>query len=156
AVGGVGLLTVSGLYLTQLHLGSVEQLLSTSYGRTLLAKLAVVALMAGLGGYHQFIAHPRIVASLDQSDDRQDLVSQRFKRTLRIEAALGLLALLLASSLGTSSQPSGAPAAAAATFRQARVVDDAQLAIEIWPVRSGPNTIRLIVTGRDGYVLTTA
>jgi Copper resistance protein D len=120
AVGAVVLLTVSGLYLTQLHLGSVDQLLSTPYGRTLLAKLTVMALMVGLGGYHQFIVHPRMVASLDQSDGRRDLVCQRFKRTLRIEAALGLLALLFASSLGTTSPPSGAPAAVIAAFRQAR------------------------------------
>jgi copper transport protein len=147
---------VSGLYLTQLHLSSVDQLLSTPYGRTLLAKLAVVALMLALGGYHQFIVHPRMVASLDQSDGRRHLVCQRFKRTLRIEAVLGLLALLLASSLGTTSPPSGVPAAAAATFRQVRVVDDAQLAIEVWPLRPGPNTIRLTVTGRDGHALTDA
>jgi copper transport protein len=156
AVGAVGLLTVSGLYLTQLHLGSADQLLSTPYGRTLLAKLAVVALMVGLGGYHQFIVHRRIVASLDQLDGRRDIVWQRFKRTLRIEAVLGLLALLLASSLGTTSPPSGAPAAAAAAFRQARAVDDAHLAIEVWPLRPGPNTVRLTVTGHDGHVLTDA
>jgi copper transport protein len=52
AVGAVGLLTVSGLYLTQLHLDSVDQLLSTPYGRTLLAKLGLVALMVGLCGYY--------------------------------------------------------------------------------------------------------
>ena len=67
AVGAVGLLTVSGLYLTQLHLGSLDHLLSTLYGRILLAKLCVVGLMVALGGYHQFIVHPRILASLDLS-----------------------------------------------------------------------------------------
>jgi putative copper export protein len=156
AVGAVGLLTVSGLYLAQLHLGSVEQLLSTPYGRTLLAKLAVVALMLGLGGYHQFIAHPRLVASLDRSDGRRQLVCQGFKRTLRIEAALGLLALLLASSLGTTSPPSDVPAAAGATFRQAHTADDAQLVVEVWPLRPGPNTVRVAVTDRHGHALTDA
>jgi copper transport protein len=156
AVGAVGLLTVSGLYLTQLHLSSAEQLLSTPYGRTLLAKLAVVALMLSLGGYHQFIVQPRVVASLDRSAGRRDRVWQSFKRTLRIEAGLGLLALLLASSLGTTSPPSGAPAAAAAAFRQARAVDDAHLAIEVWPLRPGPNTVRLTATGHDGHPLTDA
>jgi copper transport protein len=153
AVGAVGLLTVSGLYLAKLHLGSVEQLLSTPYGRTLLAKLTVVALMLGLGGYHQFIVHRRIVGSLDQPDGGRDHVSQGFKRTLRIEAALGLLALLLASSLGTTFPPSGVPAADVPTFRQARTVDDAQLVIAVWPLRPGPNTIRLTVSDRDGHAL---
>jgi copper transport protein len=156
AVGGVGLLTVSGLYLTQLHLGSVEQLLSTPYGQTLLAKLAVVALMLGLGGYHQFIVHPRIVASLAQSEDWRHLVCQDFKRTLRIEAALGLLALLLASSLGTTSPPSGVLTADVPTFRQVNAVDDAQLVIAVWPLRPGRNIVRLTVTDRDGRALADA
>jgi copper transport protein len=156
AVVAVGLLTGSGLYLAQLHLDSVEQLLSTPYGRTLLAKLAVVALMFGLGGYHQFIVHRRIVASLDQSDGGRNPVSQSFKRTLRIEAALGLLALLIASSLGTTSLPSDVPIADVPTFRQARTVGDTQLVIAVWPLRPGPNTVRLTVSDRDGRALTDA
>jgi copper transport protein len=127
AVGAVGLLAVSGLYLTQLHLGSIDQLIATPYGRTLLAKLGVMALMVGLGGYHQCIVQRRILAGLAQSGGSTDLVSQRFKRTLRIEAVLGVLALLLAAFL-----------------------------IEIRPLQPGPNTLRLSVTDRAGHALTDA
>jgi copper transport protein len=156
AVGAVGLLTVSGLYLTQLHLGSLDHLLSTLYGRILLAKLCVVGLMVGLGGYHQFIVHPRILASLDLSGRSASPHSQWFRQTLRIEALLGLLALLLASFLGTTSPPSSPPPHVDETFRQARAVDNAQLVIEVSPLRPGPNEIRLTVTGRDGEPLTDA
>ena len=154
AVGAVGLLTMSGLYLTQLHLGALDQLLSTPYGRILLAKLCVVGLMVALGGYHQFIVHPRILASLDRSGGSAGLNGQRFRHTLRIEALLGVLALLLAAFLGTTSPPSTPLPHVDETFRQARAVDDAQLAIEIKPLRPGPNEIRLTVTGRDGQPLT--
>jgi copper transport protein len=156
AVGAVGLLTVSGLYLTQLHLGSADQLISTPYGRTLLAKLGVVAFMVGLGGYHQFIMHRRILASLDQPGGSSGLVSQRFKRTLRIEAALGVLALLLATFLGTTSPPSDISSAVTETFQRVQNVADAQVMIEVWPLRPGPNTIRLSVTDRAGHALTDA
>ncbi len=155
AVGAVGLLTMSGLYLTQLHLGSLDQLLSTSYGRILLAKLGVVGLMVALGGYHQFIVHPHIT-SLDVSGPHANPVSQRFKQTLRIEALLGLLALLLAAFLGTTSPPAPPLPHVDETFRQVHAVDDAQLVIEVNPLRSGPNEIRLTVTDRDGQPLTDA
>lgn len=153
AVGAVGLLTISGLYLAQLHLGSLAQLLSTPYGRILLAKLGVVALMVALGGYHQFVVHPRIVASLKASDPSADRSSRQFKYTLRLEAILALSALLLAAFLGTTSPPSGTPSHVAETFRQVRAVGDAQLTVEVWPLRPGPNAIRLTVTGQDGQAL---
>jgi len=156
AVGAVGLLTVSGLYLTQLQLDSVDQLLSTPYGRTLVAKLGVVALMLGLGGYHQCIVQRRILTSLAQSKDSMDLVSHRFTRTLRIEAILGIMALLLAAFLGTTSPPSDTSSPLVETFRQVHDVDDAQVTLEIWPLHPGPNTIRLNVSGGAGHALTDA
>jgi copper transport protein len=156
AVGAVGLLTASGLYLAQLHLGSADQLLSTAYGRTLVAKLGVVAPMLALGGYHQLIVQPRILASLAQNAASADLVSRRFRKTLRIEAFLGLLALLLAAVLGTTSPPHVVPSPVAEAFQQTQVVDDAQVTIAVWPLRPGPTTIRLTVTGRDGHALTDA
>jgi copper transport protein len=156
AVGAVGLLTASGLYLTQLHLGSLDQLLSTPYGRILLAKLCVVGLMVALGGYHQFVVHPRILATLDRSGRGTNPDSQRFRQTLRIEALLGLLALLLASFLGTTSPPSTAPPRVDAPFRQVHAVDNAQVVIEAKSLRPGPNEIQLTVTGHEGQPLTDA
>jgi copper transport protein len=154
AVGAVGLLAASGLYLTQVHLGSLDQFLSTPYGRILLAKLCVVGLMVALGGYHQLIAHPRILAGLDRSGRNATPASQSFRRTLRIEALLGLLALFLAACLGTTSPPAPPQPDIAETFRQAHAVDDAHVVIEVTPLRPGPNEIRLAVTGRDGQPLT--
>jgi copper transport protein len=156
AVGSVGLLTMSGLYLTLLHVSSPDQLLSTPYGRILLAKLCVVGPMVALGGYHQFIVHPRIVASLDRSRRDANPNSQRFRQTLRIEALLGLLAVLLAAFLGSTSPPSSSLSHGDETFRQVHAVDDAQLVTEVRPLRPGPTEIRLTVTGHNGQPLTDA
>jgi copper transport protein len=156
AVGAVGLLTGSGLYLAQLHVGSRDHLLSTPYGRILFAKLCVVGLMVALGGYHQFIVHPRILARVDRSGRSVDPHSQQFRQTLRIEALLGLLALLFAACLGTTLPPATPPPGVDAGFRQTRAVDDAQVAIEIQPLRPGLHEIRLTVTGHNGQPLTDA
>jgi copper transport protein len=156
AVGSVGLLAMSGLYLTLLHVGAPQQLLSTPYGRLLLAKLCVVGTMLALGGYHQFIVHPRMVASLDSAGRSPNSISPRFRQTLRFEAALGLLALLLAAFLGSTSPPSPVLSHVDEAFRQVHVVDDAQLVIEATPLRPGPNKIRLTVTDHHGQPLADA
>jgi copper transport protein len=156
ASGAVGLLTLSGVYLARLHLGSSDALVSTLYGRILLAKLGLAAVMGGLGGYHQFVVHRRILADLDYRNGKDDLVSTRFRRTLRLETLLGLMTLLVAAFLGTTSPAHMAESASAEAFRQERQVDDAKLVLEIWPLRPGLNTVRLRVTDREGQPLSNA
>ena len=153
AVGAVGLLATSGLYLAQLHLGTVDHLFSSPYGRILLAKLGLVTLMLALGAYHQFIVAPRILTSLDEANLREDRRSRRFRNTVRLEAVVGVAAMLVAAVLATTSPPSDPPSHVTKTFRQVRTVNDAQLAIEVKPLRPGPNQIRLSVSGRDGEPL---
>jgi putative copper export protein len=124
AVGAVGLLAMSGLYLAQLHLSTVDHLFSSPYGRILLAKLGLVTLMLALGAYHQFIVAPRILTRLDEANLREDRRSRRFRNTLRLEAVVGVVALLVAAVLGTTSPPSGSPPRVEDTFRQVHTVND--------------------------------
>jgi copper transport protein len=156
AAAAVGLLTLSGIYLARLHLGSIADLASTAYGRILFAKLAIVALMSALGGYHQFVVHRRILASLNRPPEHGDRVSRRFRWTLRLEALLGLLTLLLAAYLGTTSPPHMAMSTTPEPFRHEREVGEAKLMLEVWPFRPGLNTIRLTLIDRAGQPLRNA
>jgi copper transport protein len=156
ASGAVGLLTLSGIYLARLHLGSFDALVSTSYGRILFVKLGVAAVMGALGGYHQFVVHRRVLAGLDYPNGQDDLISARFRRTLQLETLLGLLTVLVAAFLGTTSPPHVAESASAEVFRQERQVDDARLVLEIWPLRPGLNTVRLTVADDRGQPLASA
>jgi copper transport protein len=156
ASGAVGLLTLSGIYLARLHLDSFDTLISTSYGRILLVKLGVAVVMMALGGYHQFVVHRRVLADIDHPNGQGDLVSRRFKRTLRLETLLGLMTLLVAALLGTTSPPHMAESTSAQLFRQERWVDDTKLVLEIWPLRPGLNTVRLTVTDGRGQPLGSA
>jgi copper transport protein len=145
-------LTVTGLYLARLHLDSIEDLVSTSYGRFLTAKLAVVAAMLGLGGYHQIVAHRHVLAVLGERR-RWSVAERRLRRTLRLEAALGLIALFLAAWLGATSPPHLATADEGQAFRQERDVEDARLVTEVWPLKPGLNTVRVTLTDRRGQPL---
>ena len=162
AVLAVGVLAVSGLVLARLHLETWGALVGTAYGRWLAAKLTVFLAMLGLGAWHQGRVAPSLLRAIQREDTAPESVP-RFRRTIRLEAALGLVALALAGVLGVTAPP--APSLApptsptsdhrppAAAFRHERALDEARVRLEIAPLRPGPNTIRLTVTDPAGRPL---
>jgi len=157
AVLAVGLLSVSGLFLARLHLGAWSELLGTPYGRWLVAKLAVFAVMLALAAWHQGWVTPRLARAL-AGREMGPVVVAGFRRSVRLEAALGVVALALAGVLGVTAPPalSAASQSGAAGFRHERALDDARVRLEITPLRPGPNTIRLAVTDPAGRPLADA
>ncbi len=153
ATTAVGALTLSGVYLARLHLGAPGELVATPYGQLLLVKLGLVAVMLGLGAYHQVIVHRRLVASLTHAASGGDRIGPRFRRTLRAEAGLGVGVLLVAAVLGTTSPPHAGAGADAGRLRHEHDADDARVVLEVWPLRPGRNAIRVTVTDRDGRPL---
>jgi copper transport protein len=158
AVLAVGVLAVSGLLLARLHLITWMELVGTTYGRWLLAKLLVFAAMLALGGWHQGWVEPQLVRAIEGGEAAAEWVS-RFRRSVRIEAALGLLALAAAGALGVTAPPAPAasiPGGGPAAFRHDRAFDEARVRLEIAPLRPGPNEIRLTVTDPAGRPLADA
>jgi copper transport protein len=155
AVPAVGLLGASGLILARVHVTAWRELLTTPYGRWLTAKLLVFAAMLALGGYHQLVIHRRLRAAIAERRGHVAAVA-RFGRALRIEAALGVVALLLAAVLGVTAPPTPSSAKPPAGFRHERTVDEAQVRLDVAPLRPGPNTIRLRLVDRAGRPLTDA
>jgi putative copper export protein len=56
----IGVLLVSGLFLTETSLSSVQQLISDPFGRALLVKILLVAIMLFVSAYTLFFLTPRI------------------------------------------------------------------------------------------------
>lgn len=79
---------VTGSVLAWDQVRSVSAVTGTGYGRLLLAKVAVVAVIAALGGYN----HLRLLPALQQGKARAAL--ERLRSTVRIE--VGLLVVVLA------------------------------------------------------------
>lgn len=90
AVPAVALVLLAGLYNSWLHLGGWGALRGTAYGRTLLAKLLLVLGMLALGGLNNFYFGGRV---------RRGAAGRGFVRSVRIEAALGVLVLLVTAFL---------------------------------------------------------
>jgi copper transport protein len=159
AVLAVGILAVSGVVLARLHLTAWDELLRTSYGRWLAAKVVVFLAMLGFGAWHQGRIGPALLRAVQRGEAAPAAVS-RFRQSIRLEAALGLIALALAGVLGvTAPPPPSAPSTdrpASAAFRHERAFDEAHVRLEIVPLRPGPNTIRVTVTDHAGRPLSDA
>jgi putative copper resistance protein D len=94
----VGALALAGLGLLCVLLGSASKLWSSSYGRFLVLKLAVVACLLGLATFNKLRLTPRLAA-----DDLGALRSLR--RSIRAELVLGLCILIITAALTTLTGP---------------------------------------------------
>jgi putative copper export protein len=90
AVGSVGILILTGLFASWLHLPAPASLVTTNYGRILLLKVFLVMLVLGLGGWNW----KRLSPGLSSPDGPQSM-----RRVASLELALGTLVLLLTAIL---------------------------------------------------------
>ena len=113
--------------------------------------------MLALGARHHGWMAPRLARLLARGETAPAVVSG-FRRTVRIEAALGVVALGLAGALGVTAPPAppGAPELDAPAFRHERTLDAARVRLEITPLRPGPNAIRLAISDPAGRPLADA
>jgi putative copper export protein len=105
ALMAVSLLVLSGAVLAWRFLGSIGALFTSSYGLTLLIKLALVALALSAGLVNYQIIRPQLLA-MDRSDmDVVKPVLRRFGRVLELEVTAGLLVITVAGILASVSPP---------------------------------------------------
>lgn len=85
---------VAGLLMTWMILESPGDLFGTRWGQVLLAKIAVVSVAAGLGGYNHFRLRPR----LEQRPD-DPAVAKELRTTLSIESIVFVVVIALTAVL---------------------------------------------------------
>lgn len=102
AVPSVLVVAAAGLYNAWVQVGSLDALSATSYGRTLLVKLALVGVMLLLGALHNFYFGRRAARIDDEasaSSGEAEALGRKFRRSLALEAAAGVLVLLVTAIL---------------------------------------------------------
>jgi methionine-rich copper-binding protein CopC/putative copper export protein len=123
ALGTISVLLVSGLFLAETSLSNVQQLISDPFGRALLVKIAIIALMLLLSGYALFFLRPQlhrqvillpvVDAEMPARRTRQSAMEEserRFKRTMRLLSYLGAGVLLSAALMSFFAPPIVFPA----------------------------------------------
>lgn len=104
AMPSVALLVLAGLYNTWVHVPSFSAFWLTPYGKTLLLKLLFVGLMLLLGGLNNFHFGKRVarLARMQgeaENDAERVKLERGFARSVVMEAAIGIVVLLVTSAL---------------------------------------------------------
>jgi copper transport protein len=90
------LLLLTGIFASWVHLGTLSALTGTAYGKTLLGKLAVVAVVAAAGVVNWRSLRPKLGS---------DGVPQRLRRSAAFELAAALLVLVITAALVATPLP---------------------------------------------------
>jgi len=98
ATATLALLVPAGVYLAVLHVQHLDMLAGTTYGRTLLAKLGLAALLLALGATNHF----RHVPAMGRGEAG---APARLSRAVRLEIGLATAILLLTAVLGALPMP---------------------------------------------------
>ncbi|MGH2536784.1 MAG: copper resistance protein CopC, partial [Candidatus Promineifilaceae bacterium] len=142
AIVSVASLILTGLFATYVQVTTLAAL-NTPYGRTLLAKLALVAVLLALGAGNLLIVSPRL--------DRRDGAGGRLRDTVRAEAGLVLVVLLLAAALSAipPARQTLRPAPAAAGPFEASD-EGTTVALTVEPAEAGTNSVTAVLSDRRG------
>ena len=142
ALSCVVVLALTGLYSYLLHIGGLDLLAATTYGRALLIKVGLFALLFLLGALNLGILSPR----LRNAGDR---LARAFGRSVRTELVVGTL-LLLAVGIMTSVAPSKSAwdAHERLGLSQEAKEGDVDLVLRVAPAQIGDNEWAVDVTDK--------
>lgn len=111
ALVSVGMVLISGIWLTWKEVGAWEQFLTTPFGRFLLVKVLLVAGLIAAGAYNQLVLMPKIAQALRRGDATSVFAYtlKHFPKVVVTEAVLGVAVLAIVPFLngGARSQAVG-------------------------------------------------
>jgi copper transport protein len=137
AAMSLGVIIITGVYMSLLNVGSWPALISTVYGEALLFKLALAGAAMLIGAYNLIVVKPKLDAAIDAPETAPAL-HRRFRRVVTLEAIAGLLVLAAAgilTDLPRSKDPQ--PVATAGPLQLTTQADTLDVALTIDPARSG-------------------
>ncbi|MEP6819239.1 MAG: copper resistance protein CopC [bacterium] len=103
AVVSTMLIAITGVYNSWIHIDRLNALWSTPYGKTLSIKVLFFIPMIALGGWNTFVIHRRAQRLVGRDDGKETSdhlkLDRTFRRSITIEATLGVAVLLAAAVL---------------------------------------------------------
>jgi copper transport protein len=105
ATTAVALLVVTGTYRALAEVGSLGDLTDTTYGRALLIKLGVFAVMLVVGGYNRIVLHTRLERAALGLDPGDRGAATALHRSVRAELCLAAAVLVAVAILLGSPPP---------------------------------------------------
>jgi len=178
AAVSIVLLGLAGGVLAWLELGSLEALVSTGYGRTLVAKLVIVVLIGGVAAYNHFRLLPVVLGEndpmagaettdpepVDVSAELDALVEgeswdepnfelpewRRLLRTVTVEA-LGIVAVLAVTAVLVNLAPGRTASSEvdSGPYNATKPVGKGKVDLTVVPAKAGTNTMHITYLTND-------
>ncbi|MCY4490569.1 MAG: CopD family protein [Thaumarchaeota archaeon] len=153
-VVAVGLVIITGPTLMWFLESDVTLIVESTYGKLIMAKIAIAAVMVGIGGFSQLLQK-----SVERSvGTRSFFIHRRLRRSLKVDVALGVLLLGAVALLANGTLPAGEIQRADAQdivygFSTTAFSENAKFDVIIEPFASGNNSIHVKVSDSDGNPL---
>ena len=151
----IGIVIITGPTLMWLLESDVGIITQSIYGKLIMAKIVIAAIMVGLGSFFQF----KVQKSGEKAIDSKSIsVHKRLKKSLKVDVTLGIILLGVVALLANGTLPAGEIQKVDAQqvlygFRTIEFSESAKFDIEITPFSSGTNTILVKITDLDNNQL---
>ena len=146
----LGIVIISGPILMWFLESNVDTIAESTYGKLIMAKIIIAAIMVGMGGYHQFGIQRWAEKNIGAAGAHKKL-----GRALKVESVLGIALLGVVALLVNGTLPAGEvqPAdarSAAYGFSSTEFAETARFETEIFPFTTGSNEILVRVSDSQG------
>ena len=151
----VGIVIITGPTLMWFLESDVGLITESIYGQLIILKIAIAAIMVGLGGFFQF----KIQKNAEKNYSSGKIsVHRKLKRLLKVDATLGIILLGVVALLANGTLPAGEIQKVDAQeivygFKTTEFSENAKFSIDISPFSSGANTILVKVSDFEGNQL---
>jgi len=147
----IGIVIITGPLLMWFLESDVGLITESVYGQLIILKIAIASVMVALGGFFQF----RVQKTAEKNFQSGKIdVHRKLRRSLKVDAALGVVLLGVVALLTNGTLPEGQFQDASAQeiiygFKTIEFTDNAKFEIQITPFSSGVNTILVQVSDFD-------
>ena len=151
----VGIVIITGPTLMWFLESDVGLITESVYGQLIILKIAIAAIMIGLGGFFQFKVQKNAEKNFQSG---KISVHKKLKRSLKVDAGLGIVLLGVVALLANGTLPAGEIQKVDAQeivygFKTIEFTENAKFDIDISPFSSGTNTILVKVSDFEGNQL---
>jgi len=151
----VGVIIITGPTLMWFLESDVGLITESVYGQLIILKIAIAAIMIGLGGFFQFKVQKNAEKNFQSG---KISVHKKLKRSLKVDAILGIVLLGVVALLANGTLPAGEIQKVDAQeivygFKTIEFTENVKLDIDISPFSSGTNTILVRVSDFEGNQL---
>ncbi|EIJ66269.1 copper resistance protein D [Candidatus Nitrosopumilus salaria BD31] len=151
----VGIVIISGptlMWFLESNLGIITE---SIYGQLIILKISIAAIIVGFGAFFQFKVQKSAEANFSSG---KISVHKKLKRSLKVDAALGIILLGVVALLTNGTLPAGEIQKVDAQevvygFKTLEFTENIKFGIDISPFSSGSNTILVKVSDFDGNPL---